>query len=252
MIFLMQDRREILIIAFTIIGLILANLGLARWYSPFGMVAWGPRLTLPFLGAVGAIGLYLAAPKIIAYIQEPNKKIRRVVLIFLIVAISSLPNISFRLDRDEFYKKMFAIGKVVANSGISNFTVQSAGPALYQKAAHEGYARNIIVPTTIKVVLANLPIILIWVISIFFICRRLGSSGMIATDKLILGNVNSTRHFISLSLLYKKKVLIIGLTKKVSITLILLVTFFSFFLVAQSYRETCQPCFDFWHKVKTR
>jgi hypothetical protein len=250
MIFLMQDRREVLIIALAIIGLIIANVGLAGWYAPFGWVAWGPRLTLPFLGAVGAIGLYLAAPKIIAYIQKRDKKIKRGVLIFLIIAISSLPNISVRLDQSEFYKKIFATTKVEVNSGISNFTVQSAGPSLYQDATHEAYARNVIVPTTIKIALANLPAILVWVISLFFICRRLAYLGNTATEKLIPGGDDSAKFFVLLSLFHKRKVFVIGLTKKVSVILILLVTFFSFFLVTRSHREACQPCFDFWHKVR--
>jgi hypothetical protein len=207
MIFLMQDRREVLIIALAIIGLIIANVGLARWYAPFGWVAWGPRLTLPFLGAVGAIGLYLAAPKIIAYIQKRDRKIGWV-LVFLIVAISSLPNISVRLDQGEFYKKIFATTKVEVSSVISNFTVQSAGPALYQDATHEAYARNIIAPTTIKVALANLPAILIWIISLFFICRRLEYSVKKTAKKLISGGDDSAKFFVSLSLLFKRKVFI--------------------------------------------
>lgn len=48
------DRKVALALAAIVVGL---TLGLASWYSPFGWVAWGPRLSLPWVLPVLLLGL---------------------------------------------------------------------------------------------------------------------------------------------------------------------------------------------------
>jgi len=248
LIFLMRDRAEILLVCFCIFGLMVANIGLARWFSPFGWVAWGPRLTLPFLGAVGALGVYLAAPKIIAYVQKSNKG-SRVIVVFLLIVVSSLPNISVLLDPGAFYTKLFAPGEVVLNSDIPNFTVQTAPAPLYQEATLEAARRNIILPTTIEIVIEQWRIIAIWVVSLFFICRQLSLPDRGGNGRAISSTISSTRYAICLKIKLKRKTISIGVTNKAAIILTILLLFISSALHTRTDRESCSACFDFWHEV---
>jgi hypothetical protein len=247
MIFLMRDRTEIFIISFTIIGLIVANIGLARWYSPFGWMAWGPRLTLPFLGAIGILGVYLVAPKIITYFQSAYRK-NWSIIIFLIVAASSLPNIAVRLDQEAFFTKIFAPTKVAISSGLPSFTVQSAPAPLYQKATLEASARSIIIPTTIETIVNNWPIIFLWLVSLFYIWRQLLRPVQDINE--VLNTSNSRRHVICVTARVKSRLISIELAKKVSFTLTALLLLISNALFVRTHREACPTCFDFLHKIR--
>lgn len=249
MIFLMRDRTEILIIGFTIIGLIVANIGLARWFSPFGWVAWGPRLTLPFLGAIGILGVYLVASKIIAYFQSAYRK-NWSIIIFLIVAASSLPNIAVRLDQEAFFKKIFAPTNVAISSGLPSFTVQSAQAPLYQKATLEASARSIIIPTTIETTVNNWSIILLWLVSLFYIWRQLLLPVQDINEISALNTFSSCRHVICVTAPVKGRLISIGLTKKVAFTLTALLLLIGSALFVRTHREACPTCFDFWHKIR--
>jgi hypothetical protein len=57
-----KDDGELGAVAIAIAIVAAANLGLAFWWSSFGWNSWGPRLTLPFLGAVGVLLVFLGRP----------------------------------------------------------------------------------------------------------------------------------------------------------------------------------------------
>lgn len=170
--FLVRDRATNLIMAFIIFGVLFANLGLARWYSPFGWYAWGPRLTLPFLGAMGVLSVHVIAPHLIKFLNHDNKKIWLFV-VFTIVAISSLPNIAVLIDEGAFFNKMFAPTQIAIDSKIEPFTVRTGPPNLYMQASKEMYSRNILIPVTMTIMLNTWPIILLWLWSLFYICQQL-------------------------------------------------------------------------------
>ena len=60
-----RSKRERLIFYLPIlvvsVSLFLLTLGFSRWYAPFGWVAWGPRLLLPWIPAVALVLLYFYA-----------------------------------------------------------------------------------------------------------------------------------------------------------------------------------------------
>ncbi len=61
---LVRHRREprVWLPPLLVVGVLAAyTAGLALWYSTFGWVAWGPRLTLPIIPAVLAAGIWTAA-----------------------------------------------------------------------------------------------------------------------------------------------------------------------------------------------
>jgi len=157
------------------LGLVIANLGLARWYSPFGWCAWGPRLTFPFLGAVGVIAVYLVTTQVINFFMEAGKKYWLLIFVCVVV-VSSLPNLTARLDPGAFFVKMFAPTKIEIESGIKNFTVQLAPANLYMAAASKIYARNIVLPITFDVARHKWPISLLRLFSLYLISKRIFSA----------------------------------------------------------------------------
>jgi len=59
-----NDCKKLVVIFSVSFFIVLVNAGFARWYSSFGWYAWGPRLTLPYLGA--ALMLVLSVPSHLA------------------------------------------------------------------------------------------------------------------------------------------------------------------------------------------
>ena len=171
--FLIRDRAKIWIISFALLGIIVANLGLARWFSPFGWYAWGPRLTLPFLGSIGVVVVYLINPYIIEFFVSESRKKIGTLIIFFVIAISSLPNLAVRLDGEKFYTKMFEPTQIAIESKIPVFTVQTVPTNLYMAASLEAFARDIVLPTTIHILLKKLGVTILWLGALFFIVRQI-------------------------------------------------------------------------------
>lgn len=220
---LVRDRSTIVISTLVLLGVVAANFGLARWYSPFGWNAWGPRLSLPFLGAASMLGIYLAAPHIINF---GSRFKYGAAIIFMVIATSSLPNIAARLDGGAFFARMYAPTKVALNSGIENFTVQSAPFPLYQKASAEAYARNIIVPTTVEIIFKHGGIAVLWLGSLLYLCNR----------------------FIIDSKQWEQKASRFGRAKNTLLLLSSLSLLFAAAWSTRSHRESCPHCFDLWQK----
>jgi hypothetical protein len=232
---------------FTLIGLILVNIGLASWYSPFGYNAWGPRLSLPFLGSIAILAIYLTANETIIYLKKLGIN-RGLFVILIIIAISSLPNIAVRLDGDVFFTKMFAKTNIEINSDIQNFTIQSAPISQYMDASIEAYSKNIIIPSTIKNSLTYWPIIFIWLISLFYICRQIILTSNEKNEIINQYTNKSNYHIISINIKIKQRLINISLTKKYAFIFIAILVIIGGALLTKTHRESCSICFDLWHK----
>ena len=243
-----RNRLNIILILLTLLGLILANIGFASWYSPFGFNAWGPRLTLPFLGSVAIISIYLVVPDTIIFLKKLGQ-IKGLLLCFTIITISSLPNLAVRLDGNIFFTQMFEKTRVEINSGIQSFTIQSSPKILYMESSIEGYSRNIIIPTTIKVALKNWIIILVWLFSLFFICRRVLLPLKLTNNELNLNTIDSY-NLISFSFKLKQKKVRIELKNNIALTLVAALFLSTIALYTRTNRDYCASCFDLWQKIK--
>lgn len=74
------------------VGALLLNfvstVGLAKWWAPFGWIAWGPRLSLPFLAVGVLIVLHFYGEQIIEKLRE-LRKIRYILfVVFFVLSIS--------------------------------------------------------------------------------------------------------------------------------------------------------------------
>jgi hypothetical protein len=73
-----------------VVGVLAAyTVGLALWYSPFGWVAWGPRLTLPIIPAVLVAGIHSARAPMSAGLAWTTRNAARVMLVGAIVVVSA-------------------------------------------------------------------------------------------------------------------------------------------------------------------
>jgi hypothetical protein len=239
-IFLIRDRAALWIIFFTLLALIFANLGLARWFSSFGWNAWGPRLSLPFLGSIGVLIVYVTMPYVTNYLKRIGKT-KGLAIIFLVTAASSLPNITVRLDDGAFFAKMYAPAKVAIDSGIPVFTVQSAPAPLYQKAAIEGYARNIIIPTSLHIAKNRWVITLLWLMALFLISRQvLLPAPNINTNKIL--GTHSNPLLIALLGMRNAMMKWSDKTQKIVIVLIALFLLIISTTFTMAFRGTCPSC----------
>ena len=103
----MRDRPISLTLALIVAGL---TVSLASWYSPFGWIAWGPRLTLPWvlallLLALAAFGRDLAAPA-----RRLLAPAWRFGLVALAVVAMTLPHVGY-LWRPETKDEFFALSR---------------------------------------------------------------------------------------------------------------------------------------------
>lgn len=165
-------RLCILILLVGIISLV--NFGLARWFSPFGAYAWGPRLTLPYLGGIGVILIAIVGADLIKMLS----RIRNTTIYGIIgagVFVLAMPNIAVCVDGGRFFREMYAPTILQRDFGINKFTIQTVPINLYVHASLELQSRNILIPVTAKVASENLLIFIGWfmllISSIRTICR---------------------------------------------------------------------------------
>lgn len=161
--FCRYDQARVWLILLTIGIIVLVNIGLAKWFSPFGWYAWGPRLTLPFLGGAGVILIVLTSADIIHTLTVIKNKII-IISIGLCIFILAIPNIAVRVDERQLFVKMFSPTFLQKNYGFNNFTIQLVPKTLYMEASVEIYSRNILIPTAAKIVSENILIFIIWFI----------------------------------------------------------------------------------------
>jgi hypothetical protein len=247
LILLVRDRIKAMLILLTLIGLVFVNIGLANWYSPFGYNAWGPRLTLPFLGSIAILIIYLTATQTINFIKKMGRG--GVLICFIVFAISSLPNIAVRLDGNAFFTKMFAPTNIEISSAIKSFTIQTVPIKLYMDASVEAYSRNILIPTTTKIISANWSIIILWLMSIFYICRQLIFPLKNTNKDFASSEIKSSN--IKYEILHvRNKFISFGLFKNIILIMSVILLLSNALLSTRNQRESCPFCFDLWHKFK--
>ena len=167
---LIKNERTIGLI-FGVLGVLVFNAGLAMWYSPFGWVAWGPRLTLPILGAVGIMVTYSLVRTISGVKNLENNKLKSTCVMLLIFVISAAPTLSVILDEGIYFKAIFAPTRVELDSGIKPFIVQTVPADAYMRSAIESHSRNVIPLSTLDVVKEN-PFVFIALIACFGVVLR--------------------------------------------------------------------------------
>jgi hypothetical protein len=160
-----NNNRKVLI-GLAILPIIIINWGLSHWYSPFGAIAWGPRLTLPYLGAIGIILLFIIVPSFTSIVNKFKRYIG-FVLILVVSYISALPNIAAGLNSPIFLNAIYAPTKTILEINIQPFAVQLVPPDIYMKAVLEVWERSSIIPGINQVVSNNNLYFFYWFI--FFI-----------------------------------------------------------------------------------
>jgi hypothetical protein len=77
-----------------VVGVLAAyTAGLALWYSTFGWVAWGPRLTLPIIPAVLVAGIWTAREPMTAGLAWVTRSAARTTLVAVVVAVLGLAQV---------------------------------------------------------------------------------------------------------------------------------------------------------------
>lgn len=93
---LVRQRREprVWLPPLLVVGVLAAyTAGLALWYSTFGWVAWGPRLTLPIIPAVLVAGIWTARAPMTAGLTWIFRNAARTVLVAAVVAVLGLAQV---------------------------------------------------------------------------------------------------------------------------------------------------------------
>ncbi len=67
--------------------------GLASWWSPFGWVAWGPRLMVPFVPAFVLVGVYVVRDDINAVVRTVLRSVAGIVLVIGVATLALLPEV---------------------------------------------------------------------------------------------------------------------------------------------------------------
>jgi hypothetical protein len=105
------DWRERLIfylpIAVVTLSLFLLTLGFSRWFAPFGWVAWGPRLLLPWIPAMLLVLLYFYSAQLTSILTALLKSRSRFVLTCAAFVLTAVPQFAV-LFRPQVIGNIFA------------------------------------------------------------------------------------------------------------------------------------------------
>lgn len=160
-----RDRDHILVVL-TLGIVIAANLGLAFWWSSFGWYAWGPRLTLPFLGAATVLLVWCGSGVLTALRRSPWV----IPVLALVLFLSMLPNAFAVASADTYFVRMFAPGTMQQLIGPNAGILEKVGPEIIKMSALEGYGRVVILPTTLDLLRSH-P----WVVAMTFLYTALAA-----------------------------------------------------------------------------
>lgn len=155
MLWLVRKRDVDLVVALAAAGvLVAANLGLSFWWSPFGWYAWGPRLTLPFLGIVVVLLLWVAGADVVRALRSvPIAAALPVVAVA--IAISMLPNVFIIVAETEYWPRMFGPGMMERVMKMRELRLNEVGAEVIMIQSLEVYGRAVIAPTTLLVAKAR-------------------------------------------------------------------------------------------------
>jgi len=94
-----SGRETLPIIGFLLLLLIL-HVGLAKWWSPFGWVSWGPRLTLPYLGGLLLLLCSSNRSILLAISQNLFRNRKYAIALGCVIGLLSLPHVLFLVAPD--------------------------------------------------------------------------------------------------------------------------------------------------------
>jgi len=125
-----------------LIGICLVNLGLAKWYSPFGWIAWGPRLTLPYLGSFILLLIYIGVDDLVIFLKKVGS-LMCFFAIFVVASVSLLINIAVSLETGLVFQSIFAPTKTIIEAGIEPFAVQLVPHDIFFVGLSEQMSRSL-------------------------------------------------------------------------------------------------------------
>lgn len=171
--FFLKDSKAMTALACLFFILAAMTFGFAFWFSPFGMIAWGPRLNLPLLAPICLL-IIIFYGKFLSNFLKKLHPIYSFLLIFLSLALSSLPNLAAKLNIMNFFMLASQPLKTITDSGIEPFIIETAFvDNLYYIATIEGASRNIIFTSTEMTLNHNYLALFLWLL--FFVCLAIMS-----------------------------------------------------------------------------
>jgi hypothetical protein len=166
--FFLKDSKAMTTLVCLLLILVAMTYGFSFWFSPFGMVAWGPRLNLPLLAPICLLIIIFYGKFLSNYLKK-LKPIHSFLIIFTPLALSSLPNLASKLNIMNYLSLVFQPLKTITESGIEPFIIETTSvDNLYYKATIEGASRNIIFPSTEVTLNQNYLALFLWLL--FFTC----------------------------------------------------------------------------------
>lgn len=143
-----KQDHALIVVALASLLVIGTNAGLALWFSSFGWYAWGPRLTLPVLGAVCVL-LLASSGELLRGLGEPRNRALKGAIVFAVLLASSIPNLLVLVAPADFFSRMFAPTTVTQIFGPDAAILQKAGPELFKFGGMEIYGRPVLPSATI-------------------------------------------------------------------------------------------------------
>lgn len=140
---------DLVAIALALAIVFIANLGLAFWWSSFGWYAWGPRLTLPFLGAT-AVLLLFRSPRLLNILRARGAGYIGPVLLFTVLFLSMIPNALMVAAPGEFFPYMFAPGTMNKLLGPDASNLAKSGPEVIKMVSLDTLGRIVIIPSSLR------------------------------------------------------------------------------------------------------
>lgn len=121
----LAQRRRSTLPSFAVLAVFAAlMIGLASWYSPFGWVAWGPRLTLPLLPALVVAAAYAGGERLSAAVAGVMRRTWALIALLAIVLISAWPQAGAPWQADRV-------------AGLVQFRQCSASPRSHSEAFYD-------------------------------------------------------------------------------------------------------------------
>ena len=166
--FFLKDSKAMTTLLCLLLILVAMTSGFSFWFSPFGMIAWGPRFNLPLLAPICLL-IILFYGKFLSNYLKKLKSIPSFLLIFIPLALSSLPNLASKLNIMNYFSLVSQPLKTITESGIEPFIIETASvDNLYYIATIEGASRSIILTFTEMTLNQNYMALFMWLL--FFIC----------------------------------------------------------------------------------
>jgi hypothetical protein len=83
-----------------LLSVLIAIAGLSMWFAPFGWVAWGPRLMIPYVGIIASSLILIFKRQLLSYFVIILSKRFSKLLLSICVSMSVLPSIGFLINPD--------------------------------------------------------------------------------------------------------------------------------------------------------